>query len=158
MGAQLLSPAPDPDPHDVGHGPLAPLLVGHAHDRDVEHVRMGGECLLHPDGGDVLPARDDDVLGPVLELEVSAGVHGPGIPGVVPAAAEHLGRGGLVLAAAEHRVVPPQHHLARGPPVGGHVPHPDDEGCGLEPPGHLQDRATTSESASTTRASERPGT
>src|SRR5262245_42215470 len=44
---------------------LAPRLVGHADHRDVLHRRVREQGLFDLDGGDVLAARDDDVLGPV---------------------------------------------------------------------------------------------
>src|SRR5438094_2831632 len=51
-----------------GLGALPPLGVGHRHHRALHDRRVLGHRLLHLDGRDVLPARDDDVLLPVAQL------------------------------------------------------------------------------------------
>src|SRR5689334_7224034 len=54
-------------------GPLAPFLVGYGHDRALHHRGTPGLALLDLDGGDVLAARDDDVLLAVAQLDVAVG-------------------------------------------------------------------------------------
>jgi hypothetical protein len=48
------------------------------------------ERVLDLDRRDVLAARDDDVLGAVLELDVAVGVHDAEVAGMEPAAGEGL--------------------------------------------------------------------
>ena len=67
--------------------PLAPALVRDGDHGDVGDRGMGQQRVLHLDGGDVLAAGDDDVLGPVHQLDVAVGVAHPEIAGVEPAAA-----------------------------------------------------------------------
>ena len=102
-------------------GPLAPLLVGDTDDRGVEHGVVGEQRLLHLDGRDVLPAGDDDVLGPVAQLDVAVGVHHAEIAGVEPAARERLGGGLGVAVVALHHVVAAHDDLAHRRAVGRHV-------------------------------------
>src|SRR5262252_2919942 len=45
-----------------GLGAFSPLLVGHRHHRAFENGRVARDRLLHLDRGDVLAARDYDVL------------------------------------------------------------------------------------------------
>src|SRR6267378_5626452 len=58
--------------HDEGLDGLAPLLVGHADDRDLGHRGMLEQAVLHLDGRDILAARDDDVLLAVGDGDVGA--------------------------------------------------------------------------------------
>src|SRR3546814_17695146 len=51
-------------------GDLAPMVVGLGHHRGFEHRRVAVEHALDLDGRDVLAARDDDVLGAVLEIDI----------------------------------------------------------------------------------------
>src|SRR6476469_1322552 len=51
--------------------PLAPLLVRDGDDCGLENVRVPHERALDLDRGDVLAARDDDVLGTVANLDVA---------------------------------------------------------------------------------------
>jgi hypothetical protein len=55
-------------------GGLAPLLVRHPDHRRFQHRGIAVDRLLDLDGGDVLAARDDDVLLAVAELERAVGV------------------------------------------------------------------------------------
>ena len=73
------------------HGALAPLRVGPRDHGGLEHRRVAVERALDLDRGDVLAARDDDVLGAVLDLAVAVLVHHREVAGVVPAARERLG-------------------------------------------------------------------
>src|SRR5262249_11741533 len=78
---------PDLERHE-GLRPLAPFLVGDGDDRALEDRGMPRHRLLHLDGGDVLTARDDDVLLPISQLDVAVGVPDPDVAGGDPAAAE----------------------------------------------------------------------
>src|SRR2546430_4490110 len=53
---------------------------------------------------DVLAARDDDVLGAVLDLDVAVGLHHREIAGVEPAAGESLRGRVRILRSEERRV------------------------------------------------------
>ena len=75
-----------------GLGPLAPFLVRDGHHRALHHRRMPGHALLDLDGGDVLAARDDDVLLAIAQLDVAVGVPDPDVAGVEPSAPEGLAR------------------------------------------------------------------
>src|SRR5439155_3383216 len=122
--------------HDVGRrhlptrpqyherlGPLAPAFVGHPDDGGLQHGRVRHDGLFDLDRGDVLAARDDDVLGPVAQFDVTVGVHHTQVAGVEPAAPERVrGRLGVVVVA-EHHVVAAHDDLAHGVPVGRYVRH-----------------------------------
>src|SRR4051794_16900269 len=69
---------------------LAPLLVRHGDDRDLGDRRVAHDRLLDLDARDVLPARDDDVLGAVAQLDVAVGMPDGEVAGMKPAAAERL--------------------------------------------------------------------
>ena len=62
-------------------------VAGGDHGR-LKHRWMPIQSRLHLDRGDVLAAGDDDVLGAVLDLDVTVGVHHAEIAGVEPAARE----------------------------------------------------------------------
>ena len=96
------------------------------------HRRMLVERDLDLDARDVLAAGDDDVLGAVLDLDVTVGMLDREIAGVHPAAAEGLGRRLRVLEVAEHHRVAADHDLAHGLAV---VRQLEDE--------HLYPRANT---------------
>jgi hypothetical protein len=70
------------------------------------------ERLLDLQRGDVLAARDDHVLRPVLDLDVAVGVPDGQVAGVEPAAGERGVGGARVLEVALHHRVAPQQHLA----------------------------------------------
>src|SRR6185312_7887144 len=105
-------------------------------DRAFEYGRVGGDRLLDFDAGDVLAARDDDVLAAVAELDVAVGMPDGKVPGMEPAPGERLGGGRLVVEVAAHDVVPAHDHLAHHLPVLGDVGHllvddPDQIGGGI---------------------------
>jgi hypothetical protein len=81
-GDQLLLAWPPPAGLELDEGArrLAPLLVGPRDHRRLQHRRVLVERVLDLDRRDVLAARDDDVLGAVLELDVAVGVHTPRSP------------------------------------------------------------------------------
>ena len=95
--------------------PLAPALVGYAHDR-----RLGNGGILVQDRldlarRDILPAGHDDVFLAIDDREVAALVEPAEIAGVEPAVDDCLrGRGGILEVAGHH--LPPAHrdlaHLA----------------------------------------------
>src|SRR4030095_11044494 len=106
-----------------GLGPLAPYFVGDGDDRALEHRGMPRHRLLHLDRGDVLAARDDDVLLPVAQLDVAVGVPDADVAGVEPAAAERFRRRlGIVEVALGH-VIADHDDLAQRLAVAGHVLH-----------------------------------
>src|SRR4029453_12628204 len=72
---------------------LAPFLVGLGDDRGFDHLRMAIEAFLDFERADVLAARNDDVLGAILDLDVIVRMPHAEIAGVVPAAAESSRRG-----------------------------------------------------------------
>ena len=75
---------------------------------------MAVEHVLDFERGDVLAARDDDVLGAVLDLDVAVGLHHRQVAGVEPAAGERLLRRLRVLQVALHGDVAAEHDLAHG--------------------------------------------
>lgn len=79
--------------------------------------------LFHFDRGDVLAARDNDVLFAVANLEIAVGMHYGIIAGVEPAAGEGLGGGLGIVVVADHDVVAAHDHLTHGLAVGGDVVH-----------------------------------
>ncbi len=97
---------------DERAGRLAPFLVGPGHDRGFEDGGMAVQDVFHFECGDVFPARDDDVLGAVLDLHVTVGVNHRQVSGVVPAAAKRFFRGPGVLQVTLHRDVAAEEDLA----------------------------------------------
>src|SRR5690606_21477735 len=79
--AELLDPCSRltgcPGPHDRGDRTCAPRFVRYAHDRSVAHVRMSKECSLDFLRGDVLAARDVQVVAAVNDVEKSILVQVP---------------------------------------------------------------------------------
>src|SRR6266446_5881905 len=63
---------------------LAPDRVGPGDDRRLHHLRMAIERILDFERGDVLAARDDDVLRAVLDLDIAVGVADGEVAGVEP--------------------------------------------------------------------------
>ena len=105
--------------HHERLGPLAPAIVGHLHDGGLEDRRVAHDRLLHLDGGDVLAARDHDVLGAVAQLDVAVGVPHAEVSGVEHAALERLGRRRRVVVVALHDVVPGHDDLPHRDAVAG---------------------------------------
>uniref|UniRef100_A0A804LD46 Uncharacterized protein n=2 Tax=Zea mays TaxID=4577 RepID=A0A804LD46_MAIZE len=102
---------------------LAPVVVWPRHDRRLEDGWVAEDHRLHLDGADVLAARDDDVLGPVLDLDVPVGMPHGEVPGVQPPAGHgFLGRLEVLVVAAHHGVSP-EHHLAHRLAVVRHALH-----------------------------------
>src|SRR5690554_7452027 len=90
---------------DEGARSLAPLVVGLGHDRRLFHRRVGIQRVFNLDSGDVLAAGNDDVLGAILDLDVTVGMPHSQVSGVVPASGQRLFGGNLVLQIAFHHVV-----------------------------------------------------
>src|SRR6266540_1883994 len=61
-------------------GPLAPAVVRHADHGGLQHGRVADHGLLDLDGGNVLAARDDHVLGPIAQLDNPSGCRTPRSP------------------------------------------------------------------------------
>ena len=79
---------------------------------------MAVERVLDLDGRDVLAARDDDVLGAVLDLRVAVGMHHREVARVEPAAAEGILGGLRVLQITLHGDVAAEEDLPHGLAVG----------------------------------------
>src|SRR5574338_71603 len=91
--------------HDESLGRLAPLLVGHADHRALEHRLVAVERVLDLGGADVLAARDDDVLLAVDDVEAAGRVPHAEVARVEPAALDRArGLVGLLVVAAEDDV------------------------------------------------------
>ena len=117
------SVAAAPLERDEGARALAPLGVRPRDHGGLEHGGVAVQGALDLDRGDVLAARDDDVLGAVLDLDVAVLVHHAEIAGVKPAALEG-GCGGFgILQVALHDVVAAHHDLADGLAVARHRGH-----------------------------------
>jgi hypothetical protein len=84
---------------------------------------MAIEHVLDFERGDVLAARDDDVLRAVLDLDVAVGLHHGEVAGAEPAAGERISRRLGILEIALHRDVAAEHDLAHGLAVGGNRGH-----------------------------------
>src|SRR5438067_12365391 len=108
---------------DEGLGPLAPLRVGDGDHRALHDGRVLGHRLLDLDRGDVLAARDDDVLLAVTQLDVAVGVPYRQVAGVEPATPERLCTGVGLFEISLHHVVTPHDHLAERLAVHGDVAH-----------------------------------
>ena len=108
---------------DEGAGALAPAVVRHRHHGAQAHRRMAIQRLLDLDGRDVLAARDDDVLGPVLQLHIAVRVHHPQVARMEPAAGKGFVGRGRVLQVALHHQVAAEHDLAQRLAVGRHLGH-----------------------------------
>ena len=67
---------------DVGDHDLAPIRVRPADHRDFAHARMLEQHLLDLAWIDVGAARDDDVLGAVLEREIAFRIERADVAGV----------------------------------------------------------------------------
>ncbi|BAS71984.1 Os01g0343001, partial [Oryza sativa Japonica Group] len=102
---------------------LAPVLVRPPHHRRLLHRRVPEQRRLHLDRADVLPAGDDDVLGPVQDLDVPVLLPHRQVARPEPPAGERLRRRAAVLVVPAHHRVPPEHHLPDRPPVRRHAPH-----------------------------------
>src|SRR6202040_2200994 len=100
-----------PERHE-GHGHLSPALVRYPDDGAFHHRRMTVQHTFHLNGGDVLPAGDDDVLAPVADLNVAVRVLHRQVAGQEAAAAGDLPGGLVVPVVAEHDVVAADRDLA----------------------------------------------
>ena len=77
---------------DEGHDLLAPLGVGAADHRRLQHRLVAEQHLLDLARIDVAAAADDHVPDAVLQRDEPGGVEGAGVAHVEPAAAQGLGR------------------------------------------------------------------
>ena len=83
---------------------------------------MGGQGVFHLNGGDGLAAANDDVLGPVAQLDVAVGVQHAEVAAVEPAPGEGLLRRLRIAVIALHHGVSAHADLAHRRPVRGHGP------------------------------------
>src|SRR3954454_12170800 len=98
---RLRAAHPGTQRHDGLHR-LPPSLVGHADDCGVGDRRMLEQDALDHPRIDVLPARDDYVLAPVLDEQIAVVVDAANVAGAQRSVAQRLGR------------------LIRSPPVAAH--------------------------------------
>ena len=94
---------------------LAERRVGHRDDRHVRHRGVGDQQVLDLLGRDVLPAADDDVLEPVGDREVPAGVDPADVPGAEPAAGQERGLVQRLVGVAGEQLGAAGEDLARLP-------------------------------------------
>src|SRR5258708_7985618 len=108
---------------DERAGTLAPFGIGPRHHCGLHDRRMAVEHLLDLERRDILAARDDDVLGAVLDLDIAVGMHDAEIAGVKPAAGKGFRRSRRVLQISFHHRVAAQDELAERRAVRWHVSH-----------------------------------
>ena len=113
LGGDVLVPGAQ---FDKGAGRLAPFFVRPGHHGGEQHGGMLGQRILHFDGGNVLAAGNDDVLGAVLELDIAVRMHHAQIAGMKPAALEGGPRRLRVLQIALHHDIAAEHHFAQRSP------------------------------------------
>ena len=90
---------------------LAPDRIGFGDHRRLHDLRVAVERVLDLERGDVFAARDDDVLRPVLDLDITVGMTNPEVAGMEPALCEgRLGRR-RVLEISLHQGIPAQYQL-----------------------------------------------
>ena len=107
----------------VRFGYLAPLGIRDAYHRHLQHRRVVVQDPLHLDAGDVLTAREDDVLLPIPQLDVAVRVNHRQVSRVEPPTPEGFsGCPGIPVVPAQD-VIAPHHHLSRGLAVGRDVLH-----------------------------------
>src|SRR5688572_31608071 len=106
---------------DERNGHFSPFRIGTGDHCGFHHRRMAAQRALDFDRGDVLPARYDDVLGAVLQLDVPVGMHHPEVAGPEPPVGDRLAGGDFVLVVAQHDVVAAQRDLPEGAGVRRHV-------------------------------------
>ncbi len=102
---------------------FAPFRIRAGDDRGFHDRRMAVKRLLDLERGNVFAARDDDVLGAILDLDIAVRVHDREVAGVEPAAVEALLGGRLVLQIALHQGITAQHQFADRGAVGRDVRH-----------------------------------
>src|SRR4029077_6078923 len=73
--------------HESARG-LAPVRVGFGDHRRLDDLRVAVEHFLDLERRDVFATRDDDVLGPVLDLDVTVGMTNTEVAGMEPALCE----------------------------------------------------------------------
>src|SRR5262249_9057563 len=85
------------------NGPLLPLRVGYADHRRLDHIGMPHQLVLELDGRDPFPARLDDVLGPIGDLDEPVLVDATDVAGAQPTMVELVGCRIAVVAAGDPR-------------------------------------------------------
>src|SRR5260370_25027400 len=86
------------------------------------------EHIFDFDRGDVFTAGNDDVLGAVLDDDITVLIEQPDITGMKPAAGKGLFGGLFVLEITLHHDIAAEHHLADRLAVARHLAH----GFGIE--------------------------
>ncbi len=105
---------------DKRAGTLAPFRIGHGHHGGHQHSGMAVKHVFDFDAGDVFPARNNDVLAAILDLDVAVGIDHREVAAVKPAAMKSLlGRLGVAQIAFHHDVAA-KHDFAQGLPIVRH--------------------------------------
>src|SRR3546814_9842758 len=99
---------------DEGAGRLAPALVRPGDHRRLHDLGMPEQHVLDLQRRDVLAARDDDVLGAVLDLAVAVGMQHRQVAAAEPDVGERLAGRRRVLQVPLHDGVYAQPELADG--------------------------------------------
>ena len=97
---------------DKGTRGFSPFLIRPCNDSRFHHRRVAIEHALDLDGGNVFAAGNDDVLGAILDLDVTVGMAYGQIARMKPATIEGLGRGIRVLQISAHHVIAAKEDLA----------------------------------------------
>mmetsp|Transcript_8935 Transcript_8935/g.22321 ORF Transcript_8935/g.22321 Transcript_8935/m.22321 type:complete len:218 (+) Transcript_8935:204-857(+) len=96
---------------------LPPLVVGARNSSSKVDGGVHQNHLLNLDRRDILPPTNNNVLRPVLQLQIAVGVHNTNVPRVVPTPLEILICRFGVLKVAFHDHVAPKHDLPPRQPI-----------------------------------------
>ena len=110
---------------DKGTGHLAPLGIGPRHHCGGDHRRMLVEHVLDFQRGNVLSPGNDNVLGAILDLDITVGLHHGQIAGMEPAAGEGFRAGLGILQIALHGQIAAEEDFPHGLAIPGHRLHAD---------------------------------
>src|SRR4051812_34900047 len=91
--------------HHIGDDDFAPFGMRPADDRSFAHAPVLEQHLLNLTRIDVRAARDDHVLGAILEREVTIRIEHADVAGVRPAAAQSLRRRLEIFPVARHHYI-----------------------------------------------------
>jgi hypothetical protein len=108
---------------DEGAGRLAPFIIELGNDRRRRNGGMFVKRVLDLNGRNILAAGNDDVLRPVLELDIAVGMHDTEIAGVKPAAGKGIGGRLRIFQIALHHDIAAEHDFADRFAVMRHRPH-----------------------------------
>src|SRR5699024_6588456 len=107
--------------HHVRTRPLAPFLVRNANYRTIGNVRVTDDALLHLDRGNILPAADHHILGPIQQLNITIGVLDTEIAGVEIPTPEGDAGGFLILEISRHHPIASHDYFAHRRTVTRHL-------------------------------------